>query len=165
MAGMSNCCPRVPAAIPLHVCGGHKNNTQAYLGYGVFHHEHVCDISELAKVLSQLVLAGLPAEAPHEELAGGGVGGGGGPTRGLPLAPQLPARLARGGEGQPRQLVHRQPETGELGMWQGGGEGYGANTQGTGYSAAPRQQTVRMFLTHLEQGKSLFSIRHSRVFM
>ena len=41
-------------------------------------------------------------------------------------------------------------------MWQGGGEGYGANTQGTGYSAAPRQQTVRMFLTHLEQGKSLF---------
>ena len=44
-------------------------NKLFYLRDRILHDEHVCDVAELAEVLAQLVLAGLPTEAPDEEFA------------------------------------------------------------------------------------------------
>ena len=53
-------------------------NKLFYLRDRILHDEHVRDVAELAEVLAQLVLAGLPTEAPDEEFARCGVRGGGG---------------------------------------------------------------------------------------
>ena len=100
-----------------HVCGSgntkHAKHTLCYLGDRVLHDEHVGHVAELAEVLPQFVLTGLPTEAPDEELARGGVGGGGGPARGLSLAAELIRPGGGGGEGQPGQLVHGEPGEGK----------------------------------------------------
>ena len=49
------------------------NTPICYLGDRVLHDEHVGHVAELAEVLAQLVLTGLPAEAPNEEFARGRV--------------------------------------------------------------------------------------------
>ena len=55
-----------------------RRNKLFYLSNRILHDEHVRDIAELAEVLAQLVLAGLPAEAPNEEFDRSRVRGGGG---------------------------------------------------------------------------------------
>ena len=44
-------------------------NKLFYLRDRILHDEHVRDVAKLAEVLAQLVLAGLPTEAPDEEFA------------------------------------------------------------------------------------------------
>ena len=63
---------------PLHMSVAQEtpntpNTPICYLGDRVLHDEHVCHVAELAEVLPQLVLTGLPAEAPNEEFARGRV--------------------------------------------------------------------------------------------
>ena len=102
---------------PLHMSVARETpntpNTLCYLGDRVLHDEHVGHVAELAEVLPQFVLTGLPTEAPDEELARGGVGGGGGASRGFSLAAELIRPGGGGGEGQPCQLVHGEPGEGK----------------------------------------------------
>ena len=105
---------------PLFTClwlGKHQTlQTLYYLGDRVLHHEHIGHVAELAEVLAQLVLAGLPTQPPDEELARSRVRGGGGASRGFPLAAQLVRARGGRGERQPCQLVHREPGEGEVSL-------------------------------------------------
>ena len=105
---------------PLHMSVAQETqntpNTLCYLCDRVLHDEHVRHVAELAEVLAQFVLTGLPTEAPDEEFARGGVGGGGGAAGGLPLAAQLVGPGCGRGERQPGQLVHRESGEGKMGV-------------------------------------------------
>ena len=47
-----------------------RNKLFFYLSDRILHDEHIGDVAELAEVLAQLVLAGLPTEAPTKSLPG-----------------------------------------------------------------------------------------------
>ena len=89
-----------------------RKQTWPYLCNWVLHHKHIGDVAKPSKILAKLLLTVLPAEPPNKELAGSRVGGGGGASRGLTLAPQLPGAGVGGGEGETGQLIHGQPGRG-----------------------------------------------------